>query len=103
MAGNIQRENQHSIADWAKTTFGPVHDPAVLVERAELELFELKEAVAKGDAVEVGKETADVVILLHRLLDQFQLTLETQINQKMAENRKRNWIAKGDGTGHHVA
>lgn len=103
MPGDIQPENQKTVVDWAETTFGPVYDPVVLVDRAELELAELRDAVTNGSATDVGKETADVVILLYRLLDQFQLTLETQVNQKMAENRKRRWIAKGDGTGGHLA
>lgn len=95
-------ETQESICAWAEKTFGPVKNPIVLVDRAAIELSELREAVLTGDRTEVGKETADICILLARLVNEFQLNLDREITSKMAENRKRRWLPKGDGTGSHV-
>jgi NTP pyrophosphatase (non-canonical NTP hydrolase) len=95
-------ETQKTIADWAEQTFGPVSDPEVLVKRADTELQELLEAVQSGDISEIGKETADVIILLMRLLEQSGLDFGDELNRKMQENRARSWISKGDGTGTHI-
>jgi len=95
-------DTQHTVSQWAEETFGPATDPSVLVRRAENELQELAQAVTDGDTEEIGKETADVVILLMRLLEQSQLSLSDEIDKKMRENRARTWIKKGDGTGSHV-
>jgi len=51
---------------------------------------------------EIGREAADVLILLYRLADQFGLDLDGEVQGKMAINRARKWSAKGDGTGSHV-
>jgi len=95
-------ETQKTIAKWAEDTFGPAHNPAVLVKRADIELQELLEAVEAQDITEIGKETADVIILLLRILEQHGLNFEEEITNKMHENRKRNWLPKGDGTGKHI-
>ncbi len=95
-------ETQKSIACWAEETFGPVKDQAVLVRRAMDEIEELLAATEMGDKDEIGKETADIVILLYRLLELNKLDLGEEITRKMAENRGRQWQAKGDGTGKHV-
>ncbi|WP_020593747.1 MazG nucleotide pyrophosphohydrolase domain-containing protein [Kiloniella laminariae] len=95
-------ETQKSICLWAEETFGPVDDPVKLVTRAMQEMTELLEAVKTGDKSEIGKETADVVILLKRLLAQYDLTFSEEINRKMATNRARKWRAAGDGTGKHI-
>jgi len=95
-------ETQKSITAWAETTFGPATDPSVLVTRAATELEELFEAVQEQNRTEIGKETADVVILLMRVLEQHGLVLSEEITKKMAENRARTWTAKGDGTGKHI-
>ncbi|WP_417465077.1 nucleotide pyrophosphohydrolase [Kordiimonas sp.] len=95
-------ETQESIACWAEETFGPVKDQTVLVRRAMDEMEELLAATEMGDKDEIGKETADIVILLHRLLELNQLDLGEEVTRKMAENRGRQWQAKGDGTGKHI-
>lgn len=95
-------ETQQSIAGWAEQTFGPVSDATVLVDRAAIELAELREAVKNGDIQESGKEAADVTILLFRLMQQLGLDLDTEVTGKMAENRARRWLPKGDGTGSHI-
>ncbi|HCK17871.1 MAG TPA: nucleotide pyrophosphohydrolase [Thalassospira sp.] len=99
---NQSSENQRSMCDWAEQTFGPVADPASLVQRALVEMQELGEAVDQRDVNEIGKEAADVLILLYRLADQFDLDLDQEVQAKMAINRSRTWVSKGDGTGSHV-
>lgn len=99
---NDAQETQRSMCDWAEQTFGPVADPVSLVERALLEMQELGEAVDQRDIGEIGKEAADVLILLYRLADQFDLDLDQEVQAKMEINRSRNWVSKGDGTGSHV-
>ncbi len=51
---------------------------------------------------EMGREAADVVILLHRLVALAGMDLSEQVDAKMAINRARKWKAAGDGTGGHV-
>ncbi|WP_417837044.1 MazG nucleotide pyrophosphohydrolase domain-containing protein [Thalassospira tepidiphila] len=101
-SNNESSENQRSMCDWAEQTFGPVSDPASLVDRALVEMQELGEAVDARDVSEIGKEAADVLILLYRLADQFDLDLDQEVQTKMAINRSRTWVSKGDGTGSHV-
>lgn len=96
-------ETQKSVAEWAEETFGPAKDPSVLVTRAMTEMEELLEAVQEGDMTELGKEAADVTILLWRLMEQHGLDLSEEVTKKMQENRARRWQAKGDGTGKHIA
>ena len=95
-------ESQQSICDWAEKIFGPVADPRALVTRAVTEMKELDEAVVDRDLSEIGREAADVMILLYRLVDQFGLNLDHEVQAKMAINRARQWSAKGDGTGSHI-
>lgn len=95
-------ETQKSIAAWAEDTFGPVTDQSVLVHRAQIELDELMEAVRAGDTSEIGKEAADIAILLYRLLDLNELDFNQEVTSKMAICRARRWRPKGDGTGSHI-
>ena len=94
-------ETSATIKAWGNETFGRAMDPVKLVERAEVEMAELKEALAAGDAPEAGKEAADVVILLHRLMGDLGKDLSAEVDAKMAINRTREWISAGDGTGSH--
>ena len=96
-------ETQETICKWADDTFGPVSDPMDLLTRSLQEMEELAEAIEKQDRSEIGKEAADVVILLHRLLAQYDLNLAHELESKMKINRSRRWISKGDGTGKHIS
>jgi NTP pyrophosphatase (non-canonical NTP hydrolase) len=98
----MTNENQQSISIWAEETFGPAKDPVVLVDRAIIEMKELREAVQSNNTTEIGKETADVLILLYRLLSRYGLDTSDVVTLKMAENRLRKWLPKGDGTGSHI-
>ncbi len=99
---NVRVETQQTMSDWAEATFGPVQDPKALWNRALLEMQELGEAVDHQDLSEIGKEAADVMILLYRLASQFDLDLDAELDAKMAINRSRTWSSKGDGTGSHI-
>ena len=97
-----KHETQESIASWAEDTFGPVTQQSVLVDRAMAEMAELRDAVLLNNPVEIGKEAADVVILLYRILELNGSDLHSEVTLKMGENRTRKWNAKGDGTGSHI-
>ncbi len=95
-------ETSQSIREWGDATFGEVKDLAALIARARSEMDELALAIQAGDTVEIGREAADVAILLHRLVGLVGQDLDEQVDAKMAINRTRNWRAAGDGTGGHV-
>jgi NTP pyrophosphatase (non-canonical NTP hydrolase) len=95
-------ETSKSICVWGDDAFGAVSDLSALVARARLELDELEQAVAASDIDEIGREAADVVILLHRLVALSGMDLAEQVDAKMEVNRARTWRAAGDGTGGHV-
>jgi NTP pyrophosphatase (non-canonical NTP hydrolase) len=95
-------ETSQSICEWGDATFGKVSDISALVARARGELDELDQAIKANDKAEIGKEAADVVILLHRLVALAGMDLSEQVDAKMAINRARRWKAAGDGTGGHV-
>jgi hypothetical protein len=98
----MSAETSQSIREWAEAAFGPVADLRALVERARVELDELEAALDAGDAVEAGREAADVAILLHRLAALNGCDLSEQVDAKMRLNRARIWVRAGDGTGRHV-
>ena len=95
------RETSASIAKWGAETFGEVSDFAVLTQRARAEFEELDAAVRAGDADEIGREAADVVILLHRLIGLLGKDLAEEVDAKMNINRNRQWRLSGDGVGRH--
>lgn len=95
-------EDQNSITAWGEETFGPAANPAVLVERARVEMEELLEAVQAGDHAEAALETADVFILLYRVATLCGFDVNAAVARKMAINRARRWTRKGDGTGSHI-
>lgn len=95
-------ETSNTIRVWGDATFGEVKDLAALVARARGEMDELEQALRAGDFAEAGREAADVVILLHRLVALAGMDLNEQVDAKMAINRARTWKAAGDGTGGHV-
>jgi NTP pyrophosphatase (non-canonical NTP hydrolase) len=95
-------ETSQCIRIWGDETFGKVGDLSALVVRARGELVELEQAIRANDKAEIGREAADVAILLHRLVALAGLELSEQVDAKMAVNRTRKWRATGDGTGGHV-
>ena len=95
-------ETSQTILEWGDATFGAPQDVTVLVTRARLEMDELEQAIREGDMSEAGREAADVVILLHRLVGLLGMELSEQVDAKMKVNRARKWRVAGDGTGGHV-
>ncbi len=95
-------ETSKTIREWGDATFGKVSDLSALVARARGELDELDLAIRTNDTAEIGREAADVVILLHRLVALTGMDLAAEVDAKMAVNRARKWKAAGDGTGGHV-
>jgi NTP pyrophosphatase (non-canonical NTP hydrolase) len=95
-------ETSQSISIWGDETFGKVADLSALVARAREELDELDLAIKADDEAEIGREAADVVILLHRLVALAGMDLAAEVDAKMAVNRARKWKPAGDGTGGHV-
>lgn len=95
-------ETSNTICLWGDKTFGKVSDLSALVARARGELDELEQAVHADDQAAIGREAADVAILLHRLVALVGLDLGDEVDAKMAGNRARTWKAAGDGTGGHV-
>ncbi len=95
-------ETSQIIRKWGDAIFGAPQDLTVLVQRARAEMDELEQALREGDHEEAGREAADVVILLHRLVGILGMELSEQVDAKMVINRARQWKATGDGTGGHV-
>lgn len=50
----------------------------------------------------IPKEAADVVIVLYTVAHSLGFDIHEHIDEKMAVNRSRKWVAQGDGTGYHV-
>lgn len=95
-------EDQKSICDWAEKAFGPVTSLATLAARAVEEMTELQDAVQARDVTEIGREAADIVVLLYRIMDHAGLSLTAEVDAKMVINRWRGWRPAGDGTGRHI-
>jgi NTP pyrophosphatase (non-canonical NTP hydrolase) len=94
-------EDSQSIAEWGKVTFGEASSEALAL-RACAELDELLDAIRAGEPLhDIAMEAADVTILLHRLTGDMGKDLSDVVNDKMAINRKRQWMKSGDGTGQH--
>ena len=98
----MANETSSTICAWGDATFGEVTDLSALVSRARSELDELDQAIRARETAEIGREAADVAILLHRLVALIGRDLGEEVDAKMAVNRARKWYAAGDGTGGHV-
>lgn len=99
----MPKETSATIAQWAETTFGPVDSLDVLARRAQQEILELREALARNaSATEIAHEAADITIFLHRLAALVGHDLSTAVDEKMAINRQRRWQLSGDGVGQHL-
>jgi NTP pyrophosphatase (non-canonical NTP hydrolase) len=99
---DMATETSNTIREWGDATFGEALELTALVARARGEMDELEQALRKNDHAEAGREAADVVILLHRLVGLLGMELSDQVDAKMKVNRARKWKAAGDGTGSHV-
>jgi NTP pyrophosphatase (non-canonical NTP hydrolase) len=96
-------ETSATIAEWAETTFGPVDSLDVIVRRAQQEITELRDALARNASpAEIAHEAADITIFLHRLVALVGHDLNAAVDEKMSINRQRRWQLSGDGVGQHI-
>ena len=96
-------ETTDSVAAWARETFGRPKSNLQLILRARREMEELVDRVTiDSDDAGIPEEIADVVIVLMPVLANFMTDLQSEINAKMAINRKRKWNTRGDGVGQHI-
>lgn len=98
--------NDHRIGTWAEKTFGP-STPAVSAARANKEMAELLQAIARDEPANVVmEEIADVIICLRRLGAQLGATWfkdsEDYVTTKMETNVRRKWKVNNDGTAQHI-
>lgn len=90
------------ITDWQRETFGT---PTVTVafERAREEWAEMFDGFHEDwSPEEQAEEAADVVITLAAFVRALGFDLAEVLEKKMAKNRVRKWVTRGDGTGDHV-
>lgn len=96
-------ENQNTVSRWAEDTFGPAGSNLRVATRANEEMAELLRALSIDDNhPETGEELADLQIILWRLADKMGLDIRTEVDRKMATNRKRHWERDGSGHGYHT-
>lgn len=95
-------ETQTTISTWATETFGDAGSNFLVAARANVEMAELLRGLGANDNdPKALEECADVLIVLFRLADRMGGDLLAEVNRKMAINRKRQWVLRGDGTGDH--
>jgi len=95
-------ETSHSINSWGTETFGDAASVKAYAIRAQEELAELIEAIENSEPDKIiAHEAADVTILLHRITGTLGLELYDAVDEKMAINRKREWMPDGNGVGQH--
>jgi NTP pyrophosphatase (non-canonical NTP hydrolase) len=100
---SMPAETSATIARWAESTFGPVDSLDRLLTRAQQEIAELRDALARdASPAEIAHEAADITIFLHRLVALVGHDLGTAVDEKMSINRQRRWQLSGDGVGQHI-
>lgn len=119
-------ETQKTIGDWARDTFpggddlSPRHCLRLLEEVAELcqaagasggEILDAVTRPIRDLSLHVGvpeapqvvaEELADCAIVLAVLAGRRGVDLAAEVDRKMAINRARRWVVRGDGTGYHA-
>lgn len=98
----MTNETQATIGAWQVATFGRLPNIGTGFNRADDEWQEFSDAVNACDIQAMGREMADVVIVLSGMAEQLGIDLQAEINRKMAINRARKWQVNGDGTGRHI-
>lgn len=103
----MSKWTQKSITDWATKTFGEPNCLTDIVDRAEDEFKEFRDAAydAKQGLIhysKVASEVADVVIVLSQYLERLGYHLQDEIDKKMDINNGRNWVNTGVGVGRHI-
>jgi len=109
------RESQESILDWSRKTFGDC-SPLELAKRMKLEVDELVLKLKPTGLTNfnlpkqleaLGREVADVEIMLREIAELLAIDIQTVVDEKMAINRERRWAPTTTPTGltymHHVS
>lgn len=95
-------ENQRTINRWIEDTFGAAGSNLSVAARANEEMAELLTALAHDDRhPKAVEEAADIVIILFRLAERQGRDLMSEVDRKMAINRRRTWKVE-NGHGYHV-
>jgi len=98
----MPKETSKTIAQWGTESFGDAASVKAYAIRAQEELAELIDAIENGEPNKnIAHEAADVTILLHRITGTLGLELYDAVDEKMAINRKREWMPDGNGVGQH--
>lgn len=96
-------EDQSTIEVWSRETFGKPSSNLRIAIRANEEMAELLRALAIDDTnPKAASEIADVLIVLYGVAEGLGVHLATEVNRKMAINRRRIWELDGTGHGYHV-
>lgn len=104
-------ETQQTITAWGVATFGP-NKPLAIATRANVEMSELLNALSnlaettdpelyEQRRIACGVECADVVIMVMQVSELLGADLLSEINKKMAINRRRKWITLPSGQRQH--
>lgn len=99
----MSTENQKTIEEWRRATFGMPLSRMRIAVRANEEMAELLRALSTDDNdPKAASEIADVVIVLYSVAELLGVDLHTEVDRKMAINRARRWSLDGTGHGYHV-
>lgn len=94
-------ETEASIYEWQIATFGETPGYMRSATRANEEMAELLTICSLGETDKIGEEIADVILVLHGLAGRLGISIQDEINKKMAINRKRKWNVTDPGHGYH--
>jgi hypothetical protein len=98
-----QQETQQSVSEWAVDTFGDTGTNVRVAVRANEEMAELlRELTIDDQSPKAPKEIADIIIVLYRLATRMGVSIQEEIDHKMALNRERVWTLDQSGCGKHV-
>jgi len=96
-------ETQETINQWQLETFNCA-SPLRIAVRANVEMAELlHELIQPDNDQSIGLECADITIMMMGICGALGISLQDQIDYKMAINRKREWAVTPDGRVQHVS
>lgn len=100
------QETQQSITEWGIKTFGKPRRET-LIARLNKEMEEILELALSARRLKtkrklIGKELADLHIVLVQVASAYGVTLHEEVDGKMIINRNRAWVMTGKGVGQHV-
>lgn len=97
------REDQYSVLEWVRGTFGLDSSPMAVAVRTQKEMVELLEKIEyDADPDEIAEECADVAIMIMQLCSKYNRDLRWAVDRKMEKNRGRRWSVNEKGIAQHV-